>query len=173
MDRRDPIQQLMDEHRVIEKVLAALEAAAQQELPFTFYERAVDFIVNFADGCHHAKEEDRLFPALERMGMPREQGPIGVMCSEHEESRGLVREMRGAIERQDRETLRRMSLEYVTLLRQHIMKEDQVLFPMGRAQLGPDDLIRLRARFDEVSDGGGTERKYTDLANVLCEQAGI
>ena len=103
---RDPIQQLMEEHRVIEQVLAALEAAARRELQFPFYEQAVDFIVNFADGCHHAKEEDRLFP-------------------------------------------------------------------MGRSHLDADELRILRARFDEVSDGGGTERKYTDLANVLCEQAGI
>ena len=170
---RDPIQQLMDEHRVIEKVLAALEAAAQRDLPFSFYEQAVDFIVHFADGCHHAKEEDRLFPALERKGIPREQGPIGVMCSEHEESRGMVKEMRGAIQRQDRDTLKRISLDYVALLRGHIMKEDNVLFPMGRMQLDTDDLRKLRARFDEVSDGGGTERRYTDLANVLCQQAGI
>jgi len=45
----DPIQELMDEHRIIEKVLTALTAAAHQEVPLEFYERAVDFIANFAD----------------------------------------------------------------------------------------------------------------------------
>jgi len=59
---------------------------------------ALDFLVNYADGVHHAKEEDILFPALEEAGIPVQQGPIGVMLQDHTVARKLVREMRSALE---------------------------------------------------------------------------
>jgi hemerythrin-like domain-containing protein len=120
----DPIQELMDEHRIIEKVLTALTAAADQEVPLEFYERAVDFIANFADKCHHSKEEERLFPVLEEKGIPREAGPIGCMCEEHEIGRGHVQAIRELIKAGDLAGLRRESLNYVGLLRSHIQNKD-------------------------------------------------
>jgi hemerythrin-like domain-containing protein len=38
-------------------VLSAIDSAAKEEAPLSFYEAVVDFVVNFADGCHHDKEE--------------------------------------------------------------------------------------------------------------------
>jgi hemerythrin-like domain-containing protein len=168
----DPISELMDEHRIIEKVLAALEAAADRDMPLDFYGRAVDFIANFADGCHHAKEEDRLFPLLEQRGIPREMGPIGVMCEEHEIARGLVRRMREAIEHEDAAAARAATVDYAALLRAHIQKEDQVLFPMGRGQLSADDIARLNERFAEVESAPLHER-YARMAAELMAEAGI
>src|SRR5665647_2426724 len=59
---------LMQEHRVIERVLDALEIAAshlERERPVRpgFFLEAADFIAGFADGCHHRKEEGVLFGA--------------------------------------------------------------------------------------------------------------
>lgn len=169
----DPIQELMDEHRIIEKVLTALEAAAAQEVPLEFYERAVEFIVNFADKCHHGKEEERLFPVLEEKGIPRHAGPIGCMCDEHQIARGHVRCMRELLSASDLAGLRRESLEYVALLRSHIQKEDNVLFPMGRNALSEDDLERLRAKFDEVEHSGQCLRRYSKVADELLAQVGV
>ena len=89
-------EELKHEHRVIERMLAILEAAAVrvdtgQELPTEFFPKLVDFIRNFADRCHHGKEEDNLFPAMEKRGIPRQAGPIGVMLIEHEQGRAYVR----------------------------------------------------------------------------------
>ena len=169
----DPIQELMDEHRIIEKVLNALEAAASQEVPLEFYERAVEFIVNFADKCHHGKEEERLFPVLEEKGIPRHAGPIGCMCDEHQIARGHVRSMRELLSAGDHAGLRRESLEYVALLRSHIQKEDKVLFPMGRNVLSEGDLEGLRARFDEVEHGGQCHCHYAKMADELLAQVGV
>ena len=163
---KDPIQELMDEHRVIERVLGALEAAARKEVPLAFYERAVDFIANYADGRHHAKEEDRLFPVLERKGVPREGGPIGVLCAEHQEGRGHVARMRKLLIAGDRDGLRRESLAYAALLRDHILKEDHVLFPMGRAHLSPPELDRMGASFAEVR----TSKDYERVADELVAE---
>ncbi len=169
----DPIQELMDEHRIIEKVLTALEAAAAQEVSLEFYERAVDFIANFADKCHHGKEEERLFPVLEEKGIPRQSGPIGCMCDEHQIGRGHVRSMRELISTGDLPGLRRESLEYVALLRSHIQKEDNVLFPMGRNVLSEGDLESLRARFDEVEHGKQCHCHYAKMADELLAQVEV
>ena len=170
----DPIQELMDEHRIIEKVLTALSAAAAQGVLLKFYERAVDFIANFADKCHHSKEEEQLFPVLEEKGIPRDGGPIGCMCDEHKIGRDHVRRMRELITAGDYVGLRRESLNYVALLRDHIQKEDNVLFPMGRRVLSEDDLQRLRGKFDEVEHPGQQCNHYYDkVADELLAQVGV
>jgi hemerythrin-like domain-containing protein len=58
----------------------------------------LEFFQIFADRCHHGKEEDCLFPLLERKGLPREGGPIGVMLHEHGQGRELIQKMRESAE---------------------------------------------------------------------------
>ena len=167
----DPITELMNEHRIIETALDAMEVADQKELPFDFYARAVDFIANFADGCHHAKEEDELFPLMEEKGILRQGGPIGVMCEEHEIGRGLVALMREGIEKQDRDTVRRAARDYCALLRQHIRKEDNILFPMGRSCISDLEMDNLRSHFDQVDHAETCHHKYEKLGQELLAEA--
>ena len=77
---------LKHEHRIIERVLAVMERLAEKPGIGSkeVWEKAIDFIRNFADKCHHLKEEQILFPALEEHGIPREGGPVGMMLLEHE-----------------------------------------------------------------------------------------
>lgn len=55
--------------RVLGKVCETFES--QQEANPEHLEQMVEFIEIFADRCHHGKEEDLLFRALEEGGMPR------------------------------------------------------------------------------------------------------
>ena len=167
----DPIEILMSEHRIIAKALTALERAAHRDLPFSFYERAAKFLVDYADGCHHAKEEDRLFPMLEERGIPRAQGPIGVMCDEHVEGRRHIRNMREFIEAEDRDGLRAESLEYTALLRAHIQKEDEILFPMGRRLLSEEDTALLMERFNQATCACSGDVDYEAIAEGLLSEA--
>lgn len=167
----DPIDTLMAEHRIIEKVLEALELAAERDLPVSFYERALDFLAAFADRCHHAKEEDALFPLLERNGIPREMGPIGVMCAEHVLGRTHVGHMREQLRLGRRDALRKESLEYVALLRQHIRKEDEVLFEMARHAMGAEDARRLAREFDEADGADRPRETYGAVADALLAEA--
>src|SRR5690242_137842 len=91
----DAIETLMSEHRVIERVIDGLVAFVEgtrrsgatdpQELS-----RFVHFIREFADACHHGKEEGILFAAMVEHGFPRQAGPIAVMLHEHDEGRAFV-----------------------------------------------------------------------------------
>jgi hemerythrin-like domain-containing protein len=167
----DAVDTLKSEHRIIEKVLDALELAAGRDMPAAFYDRAIGFLSAFADRCHHGKEEDRLFPCLERCGIPREGGPIGVMCAEHVMGRAHIRRMREHLGAGRIDDVRRESLEYVALLRQHIRKEDEVLFMMARHVMGPADARQVSREFDEVDGPTRPRDTYGAVAEALLAEA--
>jgi hemerythrin-like domain-containing protein len=120
---------------------------------------------------HHAREEDRLFPLLEQRGIPREGGPIGVMCAEHVMGREHVARMREHLAAEDLGQLRLESKAYAALLEGHIEKEDVVLFPMGQSVLAPEEIERLGRAFAEVDPGGETRKRYVALAESLQQRA--
>jgi hemerythrin-like domain-containing protein len=175
---------LMSEHRVIERVLAALESAADQveegqAVRPAFFIDAADFVRGFADGCHHQKEEGVLFKAMESHGIPVDDGPLGVMLSEHEMGRQITRGMRDAAQRWQagdeaaRAEVVRYARGYVALLRQHIMKEDHVLFPMADGAIPPDEYAQVLAGFEHVEHaetGPGVHEKYLALADRLEQE---
>lgn len=99
-----PIGPLMMEHRVIERLMPALRRAAEDgrragTIDLRFADLAVDFIRTYADRCHHAKEEDILFRALERK--PLAAGHRAIMdelVEEHRQGRRRVGRLVEAIE---------------------------------------------------------------------------
>jgi hemerythrin-like domain-containing protein len=177
-------QILMEEHRVIERVLAALETAASrlrsgEAISPAIFLQAADFIKGFADGCHHKKEEGVLFPAMQAVGVPGEGGPIGVMLAEHQEGRQLTGAMRAAAERLGAgeldagAELARSALDYVALLRQHIAKEDNVLFPMAEQVLQGAAQREVSMAFERVEHeetGEGVHERFLDLAASIEKQ---
>jgi hemerythrin-like domain-containing protein len=172
---------LMEEHRVIERVLTSLETAAEklssgQPVPADFFLRAADFIKGFADGCHHKKEEGVLFVALVANGMSKEAGPVAIMLAEHEQGRRFTRAMREAAERWqagDRASIPQVTqnaLGYSALLRQHIQKEDRILFPMAERVIPLDQQAQVAEAFDRIEreeTGAGIHEKYLGLAAEL------
>jgi hemerythrin-like domain-containing protein len=179
-------QILMEEHRVIERVLSALQAGAQRlseggEIRPAFFINAALFIKNFADGCHHRKEEGVLFVAMNEAGVPAQGGPIGVMLSEHEQGREFTKAMREAAEYLEKGDLSatyavtQNALGYVALLRQHILKEDNILFPMADRVIPPEKQEKVAQDFERIEHeetGEGVHEKYLALAEVL-EKEGL
>jgi hemerythrin-like domain-containing protein len=175
---------LVEEHTVIERVLDALESAVQSleeggSVEPDFFIGVTDFAKGFADGCHHKKEEDVLFKAMIAHGVPVENGPIGVMLIEHEQGRIYTRDMREAAQRLKagdeaaRGDIIRNGRSYVTLLRQHIAKENRVLFPMADQVIPRAEHDAVAAGFDQVEHketGPGVHEKYLSLAEELEKQ---
>lgn len=169
---------LKHDHRVIEKVLAVLERLIENPAGTSIetWGKAVDFIRNFADKCHHLKEEKIFFPALEERGIPREGGPIGMMLMEHEEGRGYVKMMAAALAlaKEDPEAAKTTLVEnataYLRLLRQHISKEEEVLFEMADETLTAEEQKQLLRDFQEHEAreiGPGVHEKYLKIAQEL------
>jgi hemerythrin-like domain-containing protein len=142
---------MVEEHQLILRMIALLEknvALAEAGL-FSdwnfFLDRALPFIKDFADHFHHAKEEDVLFKALVANGMPRDNSPVAAMLMEHDQGRSFVRGMELAA-RQLRGSepdvvtmvvaaLAENARGYAELLRDHIEKEDTILYPLAERVL--------------------------------------
>ena len=182
-----PTDILRNEHRVIEQVLDCLEKIAAQakargELDVASARDAVEFFRNFADRCHHGKEEVHLFPAMEAKGFPRDGGPTGVMLYEHEVGRSRVRgmdEAATAADAGDSDAPARFAEHaeaFLHLLREHIEKEDHCLFGMAEQAFTEQDHQALLDAFEKVEAeemGAGTHQRYVEIANRLADRFGV
>jgi len=167
-----PTEDLMKEHRVIERMLTVAAKAADrlgssQEVSQNVFVEAADFFRNFADKCHHGKEEKLLFVRMVERGVPGDSGPIAVMLREHEVGRAYVRKIAElSAKTPDKKTksdLIKNTKEYVDLLRQHILKEDSVLYPLANRVLTSEDQGDLEKGFQDVEEkvmGPGVHERY-------------
>lgn len=183
----NPTEILSAEHRVIEIVLNALDRMTEKTAADGRLEKqpaleAIDFIRNFADGCHHAKEEGQFFPVLIERGFPSEYGPVAMMLHEHEIGRAHVQAMAEVIEAASEgqadavQAFVSQARGYINLLRAHIQKEDHILFPMADRTLTDEDQHRLSESFDKTEAeevGIGTHERYLKLAAALADRYGI
>jgi hemerythrin-like domain-containing protein len=173
-----PTAELSHEHEAILEMIRILGKMADRldagrAVHPSDLEQAVEFIRIFADKCHHAKEEGHLFPEMEKAGIPRERGPIGVMLAEHEAGRKHVAAMAGAlagIRKGDRKAAQAFAAAargYGQLLSQHILKEDRVLYPMADARLSPDQQESLEACFADIERNIVGEGKHEEFHRLL------
>lgn len=171
-----PTDELMEEHRVIERMLGIVGKAcdrleAGEDVDPEVFAGAADFFKNFADKCHHSKEEKQLFVKMQECGMSGEVGPVAVMLREHEDGRAHVRQIaelsaKKLSDKKVRSGLIKAGRGYVELLSQHIQKEDSILYPMANQILSDEDQEELEKGFAAVEEkimGPGVHEKYHHL----------
>lgn len=149
------IDMLKQEHQAIVAALNILDTFTQQ----ISAEQTVDgddiaallgLFEEFADKCHHGKEEDLLFPAMVKAGLSAGGGPLAVMLDEHEQGRRMIRQMREAAEPPlELMDFAQAAKAYSANLRAHIDKENTVLFPMAEEVLTQTQLDTLADAFEE------------------------
>lgn len=181
-----PTDLLRSEHRVIEQMLSVLEKLGSlpedQPIDQADAQETLEFFRRFADRCHHGKEEGLLFPALERKGFPREMGPIGVMLYEHDIGRSHIGSMAEALQRlqSGQQEARTMFCQharaYIDLLREHIYKEDHILFMMAEQALSPQDQQQLLEEFhqtEQTAVEAGEHERWVQAAHQLADKYGL
>ncbi len=168
-------QVMMDEHQLILRMISLVEKntlLVEQSMfcGWKFYLDAVDFIRNYADRFHHAKEEDVLFVELVKNGMPEKSSPIEAMLVEHDQGRAFVKGMEGAAlqlldgDLRAKKALIENARGYAALLRAHIDKEDTILYPLAERVL--PDAVRegMTIAYNEAMQSmPGLEKKYTAM----------
>jgi hemerythrin-like domain-containing protein len=179
LTRPSAVSILSGEHRVILQVITCLERISDQtgrdqRIPAAHARQAIEVIRTFADRCHHGKEEDILFPALEAQ-VPG-FGPTAVMREEHVLGRRYVAAMDGAVEADDVAGFTAAATGYCGLLRAHIAKEDDILFRIAQTMLSPaqDAAILDAYRAVEHDDmGDGTHERLLGIADALADAYGV
>jgi len=176
-------QVMVDEHKLILRMIALVEnnTALLEQGKFRnwqFYIDAVDFIRNYADRFHHAKEEDVLFVELIKNGMPEKQSPIEAMHMEHDQGRAHVRAIEEAAQKAlDGEigqapVIIENAKGYAALLRGHIEKEDDILYPLAERVLPEEVRARMLDAYARAEQKTPElEKKYVRLVESYEQQA--
>lgn len=154
---KKPTTILSEEHKnilsVIDSVLKKCdEIKAGREIDKEFFIRAVDFIKNYADKFHHSKEEDILFVELNKDGVLEHCNPIDQMLYEHNLGRSFVSGLNNAMLKSDKGEIIKNARGYGELLREHIFKEDNILYPMADTALSEEAQTLISEKFAKVSE---------------------
>lgn len=179
-----PTDELKKEHRAIKIMLNILTEVARRleagrGADLKDLSDILEFLKVFADRCHHAKEEELLFPAMEKAGISGEQGPIAMMLSEHQAGRALVKDMEESISGisrgEDRAGLNfaRQARAYADLLAAHIEKEDNILYPLADSRLSKKTQENLKTGFNRIEReiiGPGRHQEFHRLLDRLEER---
>lgn len=174
------IKMLREEHDTILDMLQALDAVALKVesggpiSPQSFTD-LLDFFALFADRSHHGKEEDLLFPFLEKKEVPRSGGPIGCMLTEHDQGRAFLKAMRSSAEGctngipAARHTWAQAARGYANLLRNHIWKENEILFQIADRLLSVEEQAQMAVQFEKAEAAKIDADTRTRLLHIVAQ----
>jgi hemerythrin-like domain-containing protein len=161
---------LIQEHKLILRALDVLDAmsslieeARVVEQPDV--DKILDFLRWFGDSHHQAKEEVILFPALKKASASQSR-PIEHMTLEHSQERAMVEDLETALRLSKLPEFVSSARQLSSTLRNHIYKEDRILFEKVDAVLSPEEdeaVYEKLTRFDSALDMRVLEDKLNDL----------
>jgi hemerythrin-like domain-containing protein len=162
-----PTEDLRKEHESIKRMLTILEHVAErlekgQEFNKQDIEKMIDFIMGFADKCHHGKEERVLFPAMVQYGSERERKLVDFALKDHAKGRKYVMAMA--------EDFVENARNYVKLLRQHISREDTLMWPIADRIIPEEEQDGIYEEFERIEEeviGHGKHEEYYTLLGSL------
>lgn len=179
-----PTEVLRAEHDVIERLLDALDGLADavssgRGAPRADIDAALEVLTEFADACHHHKEERVLFPALKRASPAEGARIASELEADHVAGRKLVAAMRaaapgaatGAVA--DARAFAHNERLYAKLLRAHIHNETTKLFPLAERALTGEASREVAEAFDVIERqemGAGTHERFEEAVHRLHEQ---
>jgi DUF438 domain-containing protein len=174
------IKLLMDDHSIIEKALVIFERQLEKSKKnWSAISTLLDVLWDYGETCHNMKEEKVYFPLLFERGMPP-QGPVAVMLAEHQKERDYLNKLKSLLPKakQNKELEQEFSNifgEYSALTKDHIWKENDILYPMGRKFVQPDDVPYLATEFKRIEQeslGVGAYTRYKTLVDALEKETG-
>jgi hemerythrin-like domain-containing protein len=173
-------QNLENDHVQILRLIEVMERITKSGDPNVEHlELIVKVIREFADGLHHAKEEQLLFPLMVQKGFSNESGPVAVMLHDHAEGRNFVKGMAENISRfqhGDQSAVKAIysnMLGYADLLKNHIGKENNVLFRMADKVFSTAEQESLLLDFTKVENSQENGHSKNDYVALIDTLAGI
>lgn len=154
-----PTEILSNDHKVVLEKLKLFEQTVNNfKSPNIkkFFEDLKVFLKKEVD-VHFKKEENALFPEMEKF-IPRDEGPIGQMLMEHEDlykyeanfTKGIDLFLKDGNSDEAQKLIKENAISYINLLREHIYKEDNMLFMMADMHLEEDQINAIMKKFEEM-----------------------
>ena len=152
-------QNLENDHVNILRLIDVMEKMVNvKSTNIEHFEKAVNLIKSYADSFHHTKEENLLFPMMIKKGFSKGQGPIAVMLQDHTEGRNYAKGLTLEIISYKEGNEKALAEVYenmrgsIVLLRNHIAKENNVLFRMADNALSEAEHQELLKEFAKVEN---------------------
>ena len=156
-----------------------LAMVKKQSVDTMHFELVLNLIQKFADGTHHAKEEDLLFPLMGEKGFSPTQGPVAVMLSEHEQGRKFVQLASEGIQRlkagntEALQSIYKNMSGYALLLQGHISKENDILFRMADQAFSDEEQQNLLLQFTTIESNAEEEFNPSNSIQKIDSLAAI
>lgn len=174
---------LRQDHEDMRTIVAVLVEVANrvddgQQVPSADLERLLGYMDTFVTRCHHAKEEQLLYPALEEAGVERDGGPLEIMAAEHELEGNFLQGMNDAAARyvngdmQAGHMIAQYARDYAALLSRDMEQEDQIIYPLAEQRLAQPRQADLIEKFDDLETsvlGPDRHESYHRVAKQLAE----
>jgi hemerythrin-like domain-containing protein len=166
-----PVQDLVDEHGGIIVMLGIMKKVAKRlkdrkEVKKEHLEKITEFLINFADKCHHGKEETILFPEV--MKEISNLALINELLGEHKTGRDYIRGIAESLKYYDTGSPDAYHIAinmegYISLLTEHIKKESKLLFPIVEKQIPDNVQLIIEEKFETLERdviGVGKHEEY-------------
>lgn len=175
------IEILLEEHRNIEKLLLVLEQELEvfdrSERPdYEILQAIIQYFQDYPESCHHPKE-DMVFKQL-KVRDPAAAKRIGDVEAEHQVETKRLLGFAQAVEHilAGREFLRQafhnVVHDFIEHQRQHMDKEERLLFPAAIKALRLEDWAEIDARLNDRKDplfNGAIENKFYALQRTILQ----
>ena len=166
----------MEEHEIILYAIRVLDESKAKlnigkDVPKKFYDEFLEITRNFADRCHHGKEEAVLFPMVDQRDHSQHD-TVTLLLADHEKGRSLLAGLKEAVNVNDMNEVTENSEGYANLLKLHIQKEN-LLFPNWMNMLSENDKTAVSEKFEEIEErviGKGKHEEYAlRIKNLLSQ----
>lgn len=166
-----PMQRLVDEHKLIKRLLALIPILVEKfnvesEEDHDVIQGVVDFIRNYADKYHHAKEENILFKYFDE-----NLDILKVIHQDHETARACVQAILKGLDVKDTKLIVENLNTYYELLTEHINKEDDILYPWMDRTFSMNQVGELFSKFNDVDEA--SNKKEIESCKVFVEKLEI
>ncbi len=178
----DGIELMVYEHTIIKRMLVVVQNISYrilqgEEINYEDFKSIIDFVRNYADSHHHAKEEKFLFNRMEE-----EIGEVATklikhgMLVEHDLGRLFISDLEIALEKTktgnefEKINVIANAVGYVNLLNRHIDKEDSVVYTFANKQLKEATLAEINEacnKHEADCEVKGIQDKYVKLVKDL------
>jgi len=139
----------------------------------------LDFLHNYTDNLHYAKEERILFPAVAQSGKPLIAKIIKKLIHEHTLARDYIKAIELHLNNclsgntSSLQDLASVMLKYVELEKQHIKIEDEIVMPLFKKLQDSDKMGGFKFEFRDIPEKKIDQLKYLEyyrLINILSTE---